>query len=127
MANCCLFVNKLHDKMLNYTCFTFLSISCSKSTDAWQRLLTCQAPPSFCIQIVRFQNDGQTLGNLIDYKETVLFPEHQNSSDKGTTVTDVPFQLKAVIVHEGTTISSGHYVCYFERGERWYFSSDATI
>ena len=61
------------------------------------------------------------LGNLIDYKETVLFPKHNNCSDKGTTETDVPYQLKAVIVHEGTKISSGHYVCYFQRG------SDATI
>ena len=80
-----------------------------------------------CIQIVRFQNDGKKIGNLIDYKETLLFSEHHNSSGKGTTVTDVPYQLKAVIVHEGTKISSGHYVCYFKRGDRWYFSSDATI
>ena len=64
---------------------------------------------------------------MIDYKETVFFPEHCNPSVKGTTATDVPYQLKAVIVHEGTKISSGHYVCYFKRGVRWYFSSDATI
>ena len=70
---------------------------------------------------------GKKLGNLIDYKETLLFSEHHNSSGKGTTVTDVPYQLKAVIVHEGTKITSGHYVCYFKRGDMWYFSSDATI
>ena len=107
--------------------FHFYSISCSQSTDAWKRLVTCRAPLSFCIQIVRFQNDGKKLHNLIDYKEKVLFPEHQISSNKGTTVTNVPYQLKAVIVHEGTTISSGHYVCYLKRGERWYFSSDTTV
>ncbi|CAH3177999.1 unnamed protein product, partial [Porites evermanni] len=75
----------------------------------------------------RFQNDGKKLGNLIDYKEKVFFPEHHNSSDKGTTATDVSYQLKAVIVHEGTKISSGHYICYFKRGDEWYYSSDATI
>ena len=107
--------------------FHFYSISCSQSTDAWKRLVTCRAPLSFCIQIVRFQNDGKKLHNLIDYKEKVLFPEHQISSNKGTTVTNVPYQLKAVIVHEGSTISSGHYVCYLKRGERWYFSSDTTV
>jgi len=80
-----------------------------------------------CIQIARFHNDGKKLGNLIDYKETVFFLEHCNPSVKGTTATDVPYQLKAVIVHEGTKISSGHYVCYFKRVVRWYFSSDATI
>ena len=100
--------------------FHFCSIDCCQSTDVWKRLLTCQAPLSFCIQIVRFQNDGKKLHNLIDYKEKVLFPEHQISSNKGTTVTNVPYQLKAVIVHEGTTISSGHYVCYLT-GEMWYF------
>ena len=69
----------------------------------------------------------KNLHNLIDNKEKVLFQEHQISSNKGTTVTNVPYQLKAVIVHEGTTISSGHYVCYLKRGERWYFSSDTTV
>jgi len=64
---------------------------------------------------------------LIDYKEKVFFPEHHNSSDKGTTATDVSYQLKGVIVHEGTNISSGHYICYFKRGDEWYYSSDATI
>ncbi|CAH3023369.1 unnamed protein product [Porites evermanni] len=47
--------------------------SCSKSTDAWKRLLTCQSPLSLCIQVVRFQNDGKKLGNSIDYKEKVFF------------------------------------------------------
>lgn len=90
-------------------------------------MLTCQSPLSLCIQIVRFQNDGKKLGNLIDYTEKVFFPEHHHSSDKGTTATDVSYQLKAVIVHEGTKISSGHYICYFKRGDEWYYSSDASI
>ena len=89
-------------------------------------MLTCQSPLSLCIQIVRFQNDGKKLGNLIDYTEKVFFPEHHHSSDKGTTATDVSYQLKAVIVHEGTKISSGHYNCYFKRGDEWHYSSDAT-
>ena len=107
--------------------FHFYPISCSKITDAWKRLLTCQSPLSLCIQIVRFQNDGKKIGNLIDYKEKVFFPEHHNSSDKGTTATDVSYQLRAVIVHEGTKISSDHYICYFKRGDERYYSSDATI
>ena len=92
-------------------------------------MLTCQSPLSLCIQIVRFQNDGKKLGNLIDYTEKVFFPEHHHSSDKGTTATDVSYQLKAVIVHEGTKISSGYYcnICYFKRGDEWYYSSDASI
>ena len=64
---------------------------------------------------------------MIDYTEKVFFPEHHHSSDKGTTATDVSYQLKAVIVHEGTKISSGHYICYFKRGDEWYYSSDASI
>ena len=34
---------------------------------------SCQSPLSLCIQIVRFQNDGKKLGNLIDYQEKVFF------------------------------------------------------
>ena len=65
--------SEMHDKNSVMHVLHCSLISCSKSTDAWKRLLTNQAPPSFCIEIVRFQNDGQQLGNLIDYKETVLF------------------------------------------------------
>ena len=74
--------------------FPFLS-SCSKSTDASKRLLTCQAPSSFCIQIVRFRNAGKKMDNMVYYKEKLLFPGHDSTPTKETTVTDVPYQLKA--------------------------------
>ena len=106
--------------------FRFLC-SCSKTTDAWKRLLTCQAPSSFCIQILRFRNDGKKMDDMVYYKEKLLFPDHHSTPNKGTTVTDVPYQLKAVVVHEGTKIASGHYVCYFKRDGMWYYSSDTKI
>ena len=74
-----------------------------------------------CIQIVRFLNDGKKAWQLDRLQgESFFFPEHHNSSEKGNTATDVSYQLKAVIVHEGTKISSGHYICYFKRGDQWY-------
>ena len=106
--------------------FAFLC-SCSKSTDASKRLLTCQAPSSFCIQIVRFRNDGKKMDNMVYYKEKWLFPGHHSTPTKETTITDVPYQLKAVVVHEGTKIASGHYACYFKRDGMWYYSSDTKI
>ena len=48
--------------------FAFLC-SCSKSTETWKTLLTCQAPSSFCIQIVRFRNDGKKMDDMVYYKE----------------------------------------------------------
>ena len=91
-------------------------------------MLTCQSPLLLCIQIVRFQNDGKKLGNLIDYQGEVFFFQNTITlQTKGTTATDVSYQLKAVIVHEGTKTSSGHYICYLKRGDEWYYSSHATI
>ncbi|CAH3129173.1 unnamed protein product, partial [Porites lobata] len=77
--------------------------------------------PLHITEIVRFLNDGKKAWQLDRLQgESFFFPEHHNSSDKGNTATDVSYQLKAVIVHEGTKISSGHYICYFKRGDQWY-------
>ena len=41
------------------------------------------------------------------YSEKLVFPEHNKTPEK-TTITDVGYNLKAVIVHEGESISAGH-------------------
>ena len=64
---------------------------------------------------------------MVDYSEKLVFPEHQKTAEKKTTVTDVSYNLKAVIVHVGVYISAGHYICYFKRGEAWYYSSDTHV
>ena len=61
------------------------------------------------------------------YSEKLVFPEHSKTPEKRTTITDVAYNLKAVIVHEGENISAGHYICYFKRGETWYYSSDTHV
>ena len=61
------------------------------------------------------------------YNEKLVFPEHNKTPEKRTTITDVAYNLKAVIVHEGESISAGHYICYFKRGETWYYSSDTRV
>ena len=63
----------------------------------------------------------------MEYNEKLVFPEHGKTAEKGTTITDVAYQLRAVIVHEGDKISTGHYICYFKRGEKWYYSSDTHV
>ena len=100
---------------------------CAKSTDAWKRLLTSQAPSSFCIQIARFGNNGKKRRDAVKYNEKLVFPEHNKTPEKRTTITDVGYDLKAVIVHEGESISAGHYICYFKRGETWLYSSDTHV
>ena len=51
----------------------------------------------------------------MEYTEKLVFPEHGKTAEKGTTITDVAYQLRAVIVHEGDKISTGHatfIACY---------------
>ena len=63
----------------------------------------------------------------MEYTEKLVFPEHGKTAEKGTTITDVAYQLRAVIVHEGDKISTGHYICYFTREGKWYYSSDTHV
>ena len=67
------------------------------------------------------------MDDMVYYEKRLLFPDHHSTPEKETTVTAVSYQLKAVVVHEGTKIASGHYVCYFKRDRMWYYSSDTKI
>ena len=61
------------------------------------------------------------------YSEKFVFPELNKTPEKRTTITDVGYNLKPVIVHQGESISAGHYICYFKRGETSYYSSDTHV
>jgi ubiquitin C-terminal hydrolase len=37
------------------------------------------------------------------------------------------YELQAVIEHKGFGYNSGHYICYFKKGEFWFYSSDEKL
>lgn len=55
-----------------------------------------------------FGNNGKERTDIVKYSEKLVFPEHNKTPEKRTTIADVAYNLKAVIVHEGESISAGH-------------------
>ncbi len=37
------------------------------------------------------------------------------------------YDLCAVVVHRGSSMVRGHYVCYVRRGSAWYLTDDRTV
>ena len=64
------------------------------------------APQVLCIQLLRFDANGQKLNQEVDYPPELTVPNYQDGSETSTT----KYNLSSIIVHEGNQISSGHYV-----------------
>ena len=80
------------------------------------------APPSFCKKIARFGNNGKKRRDVVKS----VFLEQNKPPEKKTAITDLANNLKALVC-EGESISAGHYICYYKRGETWYYSSGTRI
>ena len=81
------------------------------------------APQVLCIQLLRFDANGQKINQEVDYPPELTVPNYQDGSETSTT----KYNLSSIIVHEGNQISSGHYVCYVNRSGRWFNTSDTVV
>ena len=80
---------------------------------------------------------------MIQLERGTLDPKRPNNVEKNKLVVDVsselsvpvhrgddiewaPYELKAVICHDGTT-GSGHYYTYVRHSEKWYRCSDTNV
>ena len=52
---------------------------------------------------------------------------HTSNQSESTEKLRVSYKLVAVVVHIGSKLSSGHYVCYMKRNGLWYCADDAHI
>ena len=77
-------------------------------------------PQVLCIQLLRFDANGQKINQKVDYSPELTVPNYRDGSTISTT-------LSSTIVHEGNQISSGHYVCYVNRSGRWFYTSDTVV
>lgn len=81
------------------------------------------APQVLCIQLLRFDANGQKINQEVHYPPELTVPNYQDGSATSTT----KYTLSSIIVHEGNQISSGHYVCYVNRSGRWFYTSDTVV
>ncbi|XP_028415722.1 ubiquitin carboxyl-terminal hydrolase 23-like [Dendronephthya gigantea] len=101
---------------------------CGKGTDAWKRTLVQNLPQVLCIQLLRFDANGQKISLEIDYPPELTIPEYQRDLNDGRSETSrAEYTLSSIIAHEGNQISSGHYVCFVNRSGRWFYTSDTVV
>jgi len=105
------------DSKLGYFCD-----KCQAFTQANKISSILTAPETLTIHLKRFKFDGNSLSkvkqgisyskylDLTKYMDRETTEHSSGCGDDGTT--PVKYQLIAVIVHEGRSISSGHYICH---------------
>lgn len=67
--------------------------------------------PYLVISLSRFGDGGRKNRKPIDFNDSIV-------------IDGVKLQLNAVIIHSGTTIEAGHYVCAFRCNNNWYLYND---
>lgn len=81
---------------------------CRKRTNAVKQLAIAEAPEYLTVHIKRFKMDE---GVSKKVKETMIYPRNIDLTRYETLPNDpLHYKLIAVIVHEGRTVSSGHYI-----------------
>lgn len=84
----------------------------------YERMLTTLVNDFLIVQLLFFDSDlNKKSDSCIPTQEftcTALDTEHI-------------LQLQCIIEHRGSSIRSGHYVCYFKQDEHWYLASDLYV
>ena len=87
-----------------------------------------KAPSILALHLKRFKYLEQE-GRLKKLSHRVVFPSElkiNNTTDDAADA-DVPFSLFAVVVHVGSGMNHGHYVCLVKIHAQWFLFDDETV
>ena len=124
--------HKLEDCLANLLGTETVTWNCDKcqSSEATMQTSICEHPQNLLVQIKRFENKG-TIKNPIlvknqshvEFQDTLVLPL---KSETLTTKRDCTYKLQSVILHEGSSVESGHYyaACYNSKSETWCIYND---
>ncbi len=82
---------------------------CKKRTNAIKRSTIDRAPETLAVHLKRFRFNGNSSSKV---KQGVSYPLILDLSQYTTRHEPVLYQLISVVVHEGRSVSSGHYVSH---------------
>ena len=97
---------------------------CDRRVSAKKQMLVHRCPPLLTIQLKRFNMMAQKINKKVRFESSLDMAPYMSAKGQD------PFRysLYAVIVHEGSSMSSGHYVCYAKAGNGvWYLFNDSHV
>ncbi|AXI24226.1 Ubiquitin specific protease [Cardinium endosymbiont of Sogatella furcifera] len=94
----------------------------SKVKKCIQQTVYMDMPSKLCLQLKRFENSRVKIMDPVHGTMTLTIPLDPNCKDHV-----VKYNLYAFIQHRGEGISSGHYIAYVKREDKWYRVNDGTI
>lgn len=83
--------------------------SCKKRTNAMKISSIARAPETLAVHLKRFRFNGSSSSKV---KQGVSYPSLLDLSQYTTNNENALYQLISVVVHEGRSVSSGHYVAH---------------
>ena len=78
-------------------------------------------PRVIVIHLKRFDNFQRKIKKFIKYDNEINLNKYQVNKNREK----VTYRLSSVLIHEGSSIYSGHYYCYVRvAGKDWYLFND---
>jgi ubiquitin carboxyl-terminal hydrolase 36/42 len=101
---------------------------CKEKQEVTKGLRLATAPSILVCHLKRFAFDKY--GNLSRLSKRVEFPQQLHIGDymsKMNKSKPPPYDLVGVLVHEGSSCESGHYLAYVKAGGNWYKANDSVV
>ncbi|KAG9142687.1 hypothetical protein Leryth_005452 [Lithospermum erythrorhizon] len=117
-------VEKIEDSDTQFTCE-----KCKEKVSIEKQLLLDQFPSIFAFHLKRFKNDGSIVEKIdkhVDFPLELDMLPYTDSSKANNE--ELKYDLYAVVVHIGTSSTSGHYYCFVRLSlGAWYKFDDSEV
>ena len=87
-----------------------------------KKISMIKAPQVLLIQVVRFNIRHQKINDFVKFPLQLTTPHISNRNKESFS-----YQLRGLIVHVGSSLNSGNYICYFFNKGNWYKADDRKI